>query len=324
MSKRNEGRDETVLEPDLPIIDTHHHLFDRPALRYMLDDYLVDVALGHRIIASVYVETQAMARPDGPDWLRPLGEVEFANGVAAVSASGTYGACRVAAGIVGYADLSLGERVGELLDRCIAAAPDRFRGVRQITMDHPSEAAFRFLTNRPARGIMERPGFRLGFHELGKRGLSFDACVFHTQLAALGALADAHPDTTIVLNHLGLALAMDMPADARAEVFHAWRSRATGNWRGVRAWSAKIGGLGTAYWGFGFNERTNEVGSAELAVKRGGPYVETAIEAFGADALHDGEQFSARRPIVRFRAVVERDETDRAGVFDRREGGAVP
>ena len=280
MSKRNDGRDEKIIDPDLPIIDTHHHLFDRPGLRYMLDDYLEDVGAGHNIVASVYVETQAMARPNGPEWLRPVGEIEFANGVAAMSASGRYGPCRVAAGIVGYADLSLGERVGELLDRCLAVAPDRFRGIRQITMAHTSEAALRFLTHRPPAGIMQRPGFRPGLRQLAARGLSFDAAVFHTQLPELGAIAAEHPDTTIVLNHMGLALAMDVNAHERVDVFDSWRE-------GLRALArnpnvvCKIGGLGTAYWGFGFNERTDPVGYLELA-DAWQPYVETAIEAFGA------------------------------------------
>src|SRR2546422_6802244 len=129
------GRDEPIIDPDIPIIDAHHHLFDRPALRYMLDEYLADVRAGHRIVASVYVETQAFARPGGPEVLRTLGEIEFANGVGAMGASGVYGDCRVAAAIVGYADLRFGDAVGEMLDRALALAPERFRGVRQITIE---------------------------------------------------------------------------------------------------------------------------------------------------------------------------------------------
>jgi L-fuconolactonase len=281
MTKRNEGRDEPIIDPDIPIVDTHHHLFDRPALRYMLEDYLADVGAGHNIVASVYVETQAMARPDGPEWLRPIGEVEFANGVGAMSGSGIYGPCRVAAAIVGYADLSLGEQVGQMLDRALATAPDRFRGVRQITMSHPSEAAYRYLTHRPPRGIMERPGFRPGLRQLAPRGLSFDAAVFHTQLPELGALAAEHPETSIILNHLGLAMAMDTDADGRAEVFRMWRDSLREFARNPNVF-CKIGGLGTAYWGFGFNERADPVGYLELA-SAWQPYVETAIEAFGVD-----------------------------------------
>jgi predicted TIM-barrel fold metal-dependent hydrolase len=280
MSKRGEGRDEAIIDAGMPIIDTHHHLFDRPALRYMFEDYLEDAGAGHNVVASVYVETQAMARREGPEWLRPLGEVEFANGVAAMSASGSYGPCRVAAAIVGYADLSRGAVVGELLDRCVAAAPERFRGVRQITMDHADPAALRFLTNRPAPGIMQRPGFGPGLRELARRGLSFDAAVFHTQLPELGAVAAEHGELTIVLNHLGLALALDGGAEARAEVFRTWRESLRALARHPNVF-CKVGGLGTAYWGFGFSERTEPAGYLELAAAWG-PYVETAIEAFGA------------------------------------------
>src|SRR5689334_10993145 len=118
------GRDESILEPDLPIIDSAHHLFDRPALRYMFEDYLTDVRSGHRIVASIYVETLAFARAGGPELLRPLGEVEFANGVAAMSASDMYGDSRICAAIVGNADLRFGDQVGELLDRAIQVTPE--------------------------------------------------------------------------------------------------------------------------------------------------------------------------------------------------------
>jgi len=172
------GRDEPIIDPDIPIIDAHHHLFVRPALRYMLDDYLADARAGHRIVASVYVETMAFARPSGPELLRPLGEIEFANGVGAICASGNYGDCRVCAAIVGHADLRLGDRVAELLDRALEIAPDRFRGVRQVAIDDPSDAPFRFVPVRPPRGLMKHPGFRPGFHQLVKRGLTFDAALF--------------------------------------------------------------------------------------------------------------------------------------------------
>jgi L-fuconolactonase len=127
-----------------------------------------------------------MARPDGPEWLRPIGEIEFANGVAAMSASGRYGPCHVAAAIVGYADLSVGDRVAQTLDRALSVAPERFRGIRQIALSHPNEAAFRYLTHRPHPDLLKSPGFPRGFRQLAPRGLSFDALVFHHQLPELG------------------------------------------------------------------------------------------------------------------------------------------
>ena len=279
--KRLEGRDEGVIDPDMPIIDSHHHLFDRPALRYMLDDYLADVGAGHQIVASTYIETQAFARPDGPAILRPVGEIEFANGIGAMSASGVYGACRVCAAIVGYADLRLGDEVAKLLDRALQLAPDRFRGVRQITIEDPSEASYRFMTQPPPRGIMKSAGFGPAFRHLAPRGLSFDAAVFHHQIPEIAELADAFPETTIVLNHMGLAMAMDLDAEGRAEVFQSWRSALHDVARRPNV-VCKLGGLGMPFWGFGFETRLDPIGYVELAAAWK-PYLEVSIEAFGAN-----------------------------------------
>jgi L-fuconolactonase len=280
MDKRMDGRNEEILDPDLVIIDSQHHLFDRQNLRYMFEDYLDDVYAGHKVLASVYVETQYMARPDGPELLRPIGEIEFANGVAAISASGAYGPCQVAAAIVGYADLSVGDRVAETLDRALTVAPSRFRGVRQIAVAHPNASALRFLTHRPHPDLLKSPGFRRGLRQLAQRGLVFDAMVFYHQLAELGSIAAEQPDATIVLNHMGLAVAMDMDEKSRAEVFQDW-CKAVHDLAQYPNVVCKIGGLGTAYWGFGFNTRPGAASYLELA-SAWRPYVETAIEAFGA------------------------------------------
>lgn len=281
MQRHSEGRDEPIVDRDLPIIDTHHHLFIRPGIHYMLPEYLEDVASGHNIVASVYVETRFMSRPDGPEHLRPLGEIEFANGIGAMASSGVFGPCRVAAAIVGHADLTQGGRVAELLDRSMCAAPDRFRGIRQITMSHPDPRVFGHLANPPPQGVMEHSGFREGFRELGSRGLSFDAAVLHHQLPDLAALADAFPDTTIILNHTGLALMLDKGADARAAIFAEWRRGMTDLARRPNVF-CKIGGLGSTYWGFGFDTAGGGVNSSQLAAAWS-PWVDEAIGAFGPD-----------------------------------------
>ncbi|MDF3835523.1 amidohydrolase family protein [Cupriavidus basilensis] len=273
------GRDEAIIEPEIPIIDAHHHLFDRPGLRYMIDEYLADARAGHRIVASVYVETLAFARTDGPEVLRPLGEIEFANGVGAMCASGRYD-CRACAAIVGHADLRLGDQVAEMLDRAMERAPERFRGVRQVTIEHPSAAPYRFIPNRPPRGVMRTPGFRPAFAHLVKRGLTFDAAVFHHQLQDVIDLADAFPNATIVLNHCGHAMAMDMDEQGRAQVFQEYRKLMIEASRRPNVY-CKVGGLGMPFWGFRFEERQGPIGYLELATAWR-PYVETTIEAFGA------------------------------------------
>ncbi|WP_326525948.1 amidohydrolase family protein [Sphingomonas sp.] len=275
------GRDEPILDPGMPIIDAHHHLFDRPNLRYMLDDYLADTQAGHRIVASVYVETLAFAWPDGPEVMRPIGEVEFANGAGAIADSGRYGDARLCAAIVGYADMRHGDAIAGLLDRCAETAPDRFRGVRQITMEYADERPYPHFPKRPPNGVMEHPEFRRAFAHLAPRGLIFDAAVFDPQLRKIADLADAFPDTTITLNHMGVAMGVGMSPAERGELFQRWRA-ALGDLARRRNVHCKVGGLGMPFWGLGLDTRDDPIGFAELAeVWR--PYVETAIEAFGTD-----------------------------------------
>ncbi len=287
--KLHEGRHEPILEADLPIVDAHHHLFVRPALRYLVDDYAQDVGSGHRIVASVYVETRAFARTDGAELLRPLGEVEFANGVGAMADAGAHGPCRMCAAIVGYADMLHGDAVAGLLDRAVAAAPDRFRGVRQPCLEPRDPAAYRYSPSPPPRGLLQSAQFRQAFRHLAPRQLSFDAAVMHHQLPDVAALADAFPDTAIVLDHLGIAEGLGRDAVGRAEVFGEWRTELRELGRRANV-TCKIGGLGMPFWGLGLEDRTEPTGYLELA-DAWRPYIETAIEAFGADRCMASSNF---------------------------------
>lgn len=281
-TKRLEGRDEPIIEPDLPIIDSHIHLFDLPDNRYMLEDYMADATAGHNIVASIYCETQVFSRSDGPEHLRPLGEVEFANGVAAMAATGQYGPCKIAHGVIGHANLSLGTQIGELLDRCMAAAPDRYRGVRHVAVEHPDDRPYKFImTFKPPRGILDTPGFPSGLAELDKRGLTFDAAVWDPSLPRLIELVDLFPNLTFILNHMGTAVGVDMSAGERAETFQRWRDNIKTLAERPNVY-CKTGGLGMPFWGFGFEDREDPVGSTELA-EAWRPYFETGVEAFGAD-----------------------------------------
>jgi len=183
-------RREAALEPDLPIVDPHHHLIDRPESgRYLLPDLLADIGGGgHNVVATVYLEWLSMYRADGPAEMRSVGEIEFANGVAAMSASGGYGKPRVCAGIVGHADLALGARVRDVLEAMIASGGGRFRGIRFISASHPDQAQWGSVVGRPEKLLLDK-SVREGFAQLAPLGLSFDAFMYHTQLGDLIDLA---------------------------------------------------------------------------------------------------------------------------------------
>lgn len=281
MANAVETPGEAVLDPDIPIVDAHHHLYERGGTRYLLDEILRDVGAGHNIRATVFVESKAMYRQDGPPALHPVGEVEFANGVAAMSASGNYGPCRLCAGIVGCAELTLGAAVEETLVAEIARGGGRFRGIRQGSYWDDNEAVYSHTSARPPRGLLMDGRFREGFARLAPLGLSFDAVLFHPQLPELLDLARSFPETTIVLNHMGFPLGIGKYADRREEVFQVWRESMR-ELATCPAVHVKIGGLGMAFWGFGFDERTSRASSEELAAAWR-PYVETTIALFGAD-----------------------------------------
>jgi len=270
---------EDALEPDLPIIDAHHHLWVRPGNRYLIDDFLAETRTGHNIKASVFVECGSFYRRTGPESMAPVGQVEFANGVAAMAASGTYGSTLVCAGIVGTGDLRAGAEVARVLDAQIAVAGERFRGIRFITKWDADEE---LNTGRykPPRGLMQDRNFRAGFATLAPRKLSFDAMVYHPQHLELADLARAFPDTTIVVNHVGGLI-------AHTRTYLARKEEAIAEWRSGMAELAKcpnvyvkLGGLGMSYLGLGFDRLEKPASSEDLA-KAWGPLFKHCIDKFG-------------------------------------------
>ena len=269
-------RCEAALDPGLPIIDSHHHVWDDDRGRYLIDELVEDISgSGHNIIATVFVQSAStMHRVDGPHAMRPVGEVEFVNGIAAMSASGGYGKTRLCAGIVGKADLTLGDRVQPVLEALIAAGNGRLCGIRcGVTWDPDSGEK-----HRVPRHLMLTPTFRQGFARLEPLGLPFDAWLFYSQLPDLLDLLREFSDANVILDHFGGLLGVP-PHDKRDEVFAIWRShiRALAKFPNL---SVKIGGLGMLRCGWDFHLRDVPPSSHELAAAWR-PYVDTCIEEFG-------------------------------------------
>ena len=270
---------EETLEPALPICDPHHHLWDYPEGRYLLDELLADVGSGHRVVSTVFMECGSMYRADGPEAYKPVGETAFVNGIAAMSASGRYGEGRACAAIVGYADLNLGARVGEVLDRH-AAASTRFRGIRHAA-GWDAHDEIRNSHTAPVQGMLGDATFREGFAELGKRGMTFDGWLYHPQIAELTDLARAFPDQPIVFDHFGGPLGIGPYAGRRAEIYDHWKG-AVAELAQCENVVAKLGGLVMAINGFGFHKRERPATSVEL-VEATRDYHLHMIDCFGVD-----------------------------------------
>jgi L-fuconolactonase len=271
--------DEEALEPDLLICDPHHHLWDHPGSRYLLDELLLDTR-AHRVDKTVFVECGSMYRAEGSTALRPVGETEFVQGIATQSASGGYGEMRASAGIVGHADLLLGERVSEVLEAHLAASPNRFRGIRHSAAWHESDRIRKSHSDPPPQMLMDAT-FREGFSRLAEYGLCFDAWLFHTQIDELTDLARAFENTTIVLDHVGGPLGIGPFENRHAEVFPAWR-RSISEIAHCPNVCVKLGGLKMAICGFGWHKRAKPPSSKELAETLG-PYYRHCIDVFGPD-----------------------------------------
>jgi len=265
---------EDVLEPGLPIVDAHHHFYDRPGWRYLGDEYRADACAGHGVRASVYMQALTRYRSSGPEALRPVGETEYvANATQGINP-------RVAAGIVGHADLRLGASVREVLEAHIEAGLGRFRGVRHLTTWDTDASLANPLTAAPPGLLLDR-SYRAGLSQLASLGLSYDAWLFFPQLPELIDSAKAHPDTTIVVDHCGGVVRIGAYQDHQDEVFERWSDsmRQLAQLPNVHV---KLGGLGMRINGFDFDKGELPPSSSQLAAAWK-PWIETCIEAFGAD-----------------------------------------
>jgi L-fuconolactonase len=271
---------EPTLEPELPICDPHHHFWDFrteriPYQRYLLHELAADIHSGHHVRSTVFIEARAMYRADGPEEMRPVGEVEFVQGLAAASASGLYGPGRAAAAIIGHANLNLGDRVEPVINALQTASPNRFRGIRHSASWDPHPE----VENRGFEGQLASDNFRAGARVLARLGLCYENTLYFPQLPELAAFAKALPDLTIVSNHIGGLIRVGPYANREQEVMTTWR-------RGIAAVAEcpnvvmKLGGIGMPRTGFDWHRRDKPIGSEELAEAMA-PWITYCIEQFG-------------------------------------------
>jgi predicted TIM-barrel fold metal-dependent hydrolase len=273
---------EPAIEPELPIVDPHVHFWHhKSGYRYFVEEFARDVAAsGHNIEATVFEECNAFYRASGPEHLSYVGETEFAVGQAAIAASGKYTACRAAAAIVGFADLTLAERTSETLEAHVAAANGRFRGVRQRAKWDP-DPAVRGPVSADGPGLYLQPGFGKGLDLLASMGLAFDASIFHPQLPEVTALARAHPQASIVVIHSGSPVGHSSYQGKEAKVHATWLAGMAELAQCPNV-TIKMGGLLMCLGNFDFTAAPMPPTSEQLAALWR-PYIEPCIELFGAD-----------------------------------------
>ncbi len=269
-------RNEAAIEPDLPILDPHHHFWIRDGMQYSVPEYLADVA-ENNVRATVFIECREHYRTGGDPDFQPLGETEFVVGLAGKQPS-RYGPIDICAGIVGYVDLRIGDRARAVLEAQIEAGKGRFRGIRNISAWHPDPAARGSMSNPPS-DLLHQSDFRKGFAHIAPLGLTFDAYMYHSQLSDLADLARAFPSTPIVIDHSGGALGIGPYRGKQPEVFADWRAGMAELARNENV-HVKIGGLGLRAFGLNVHEEPLPPTSETLA-SLWRDTIETCIELFG-------------------------------------------
>jgi predicted TIM-barrel fold metal-dependent hydrolase len=290
---------EDIIDADLAIIDTHHHLWTEPG-RYLVDDLLADTSSGHNVVATVFVDCRQGYRTDGPAELRSVGEVEFVVSLAAKSDRENPGRTRVAAGIVGYADLTLADRVEPVLAALVEAGGGRFKGVRNSAGWH-ADPVIGNNHHGAGPGHYLRADFRAGLRRLAKMGLVLDALVYHPQHSDLIDLARACPDASIVMNHTGLPLGYGPFAGKQSEVYAQWRSTIP-QIAACPNVTMKLGGMMMRLASYDYNALPAPPSSAELAAYWR-PYIEPCIEAFGARRCTFESNFPVDKMGIGYRAL---------------------
>jgi len=288
---------EEIIEPEMPIVDSHHHLWIRDGASYLMPELLADLYSGHNIVATVFAECHEMYRARGPEDMRPVGETEFVTGVAAMSNSGNFGPARVCAVMFGGVDLTLGARVEPVLAAHIAASGGRFRGIR-LSSGWDANEKIRNIVPNPE--LLRDSTVREGLAVLNRMGLSFDSWVYHPQLREVAEIAALFPDMTIVLNHVGSPILGGPYRDKRDEVFANWKA-------GIAEVAqhdnvvVKLGALPIRLPG-GTYDRTMPPGSEEV-VAAWRPWIETCIEAFGATRCMFESNFPVQRRWCSYQVV---------------------
>ena len=284
---------EDVLAPGQPIFDCHHHLWDRPEGRYRGAELMADMGAGHDVRASLFVQCRTGYRIDGPEALRPVGEVETV-------LDWTRGQDLFPVGVVAMADLQLGNGVRPVLDALTEAGQGRVKGIRNTTAWH-ADPDVRSNPNPPPDGLLRTEAFRKGARAVAAKGLSLDVWAYQTQLDQVRDLAEAVPELTVIVDHCGGPLGVGSHDRFDPENFHLWRD-ALAAVAALPNTRIKIGGFGLCVFGWRYADEALPPKSETLA-KDWRPWVETCLDLFGPDRAMFESNFPVDKGQVSYRTL---------------------
>ncbi len=281
---------EEIIDPEQRIIDPHHHLWHGRGPGYLLEDLWQDTGSGHNVLKTVFVECHAEYLNEGPEHLKPLGETKFVDSLATISAAGP--GSEISA-IVAHADLTLDDRLQDVLAAHNDLGNGRFRGIRHAGAhaEHPEAL---LIAGQAPEGLYENESFRSGVKTLGKLGYTFDTWHYHYQNQDFVALARSAPETVMILDHFGTPLGVGPYESQREAIFEQWKTDIAEIARCDNV-VAKIGGLAMPDNGFGWHTREQPPTSDEFVSAQRDYYLHT-IECFGPERC----MFESNFPVDKF------------------------
>jgi predicted TIM-barrel fold metal-dependent hydrolase len=270
---------EAILNKNLEICDAHHHIWDFPNSKYLAEELLEDLLCGHNITSSIYMECGYGYDQTLPKHLAPIGETRLIDQFADDVLSRTNGRIHACKAIVGYADLSRGDSVKEVLE-CHLEQSERFVGIRHAT-GWDSDTKIRNAHTHPSEGLMLTSNFVDGIRSLAHLNLTFDAWLYHPQIIELVELSKKVPHQKIILDHVGGILGIASYSSQTKEIFNQWKNDISLAAEQENIF-VKLGGLAMSICGMGFNKREKPATLDELTQVTA-PYYSHVIDKFGVN-----------------------------------------
>tara|TARA_B100001142_G_scaffold213228_1_gene211339 strand:+ start:1885 stop:2913 length:1029 start_codon:yes stop_codon:yes gene_type:complete len=294
---------EEIINPELPIIDPHHHLWNgdnqlASSFPYLIDNLSEDTNSGHNIVGTIFMECAQGYYHEGEDKYKPIGETEYVMKVIKDSKKTSNSANII--GIISFADLMLGSEVKDVLNQHILIGEGLFKGIRHAAGWDQSNEIHNSHSN-PIKNIYYDPSFRKGAEELIKLNLTFDAWHYHNQISDLSIFAKDYPELTIIHDHFGGPLGVGPYQGKKQEIFKKWKDDISQLSENKNVHS-KLGGLAMPVNGWNFHKQDKPATSDQI-IEMHYDYYLHAIECFGVDRCMFESNFPVDRRSISYHVL---------------------
>ena len=294
---------EEIINPELPIIDPHHHLWNGDnqlagSFPYLIENLNEDTFSGHNIVGTIFMECAQGYYLDGEEKYKPVGETEFV--INLIKDSEKLSKSTNIMGIIGFADLMLGHEVKDVLNTHLSKGEGLFRGIRHAAGWDKNNEIHNSHSN-PIENIYHNKSFMKGAEELINLKLTFDAWHYHHQINDLSIFAKKYPELTIIHDHFGGPLGVGPYEGKKEEIFKKWKDDISLLSESKNVF-AKLGGLAMPVNGWNFHKQNKPASSDQIVDMHHEYYLHT-INCFGVERCMFESNFPVDRRSVSYHVI---------------------